>query len=54
MERHYGLDFGGLVQSTMKPIIIWNGHAQQMFAFPDLDRPRVLSFVERLVKILCL
>ena len=45
---HYCLKFGGMLKYTMQ-IIIWNGHAQSVFAFSDLGQPRVLSFPERLV-----
>ena len=48
-KSHYGLKFGGMVQCTMKLIVICNSHAQPMFTFSDLGRPRVLSFSERLV-----
>ena len=44
----YGLNFGGMMHCTMKWITVWNGHAQPMFAFSDLCRPRVLSSSERL------
>ena len=36
-----------------KQVIIWNGHAQPMFAFSDLDRSKLLSFSERLVVNCC-
>ena len=35
--------------NSLKRITVWNGHAQLMFAFPDLGRARVLLFSERLV-----
>ena len=44
--RGRSLEFGGMMQCTMKRIIIWNGHAQPMFPFSDLGWPRELSFSE--------
>ena len=44
------MKFGDMMQCTMKRITILNWHAQPMFAFYDLVRPRLLSSSERLVR----
>ena len=49
-KSYYGLKLCGMVQFTIKRIIVWNGHNQLIFAFSDLGRPRVLSFSECLAK----
>ena len=47
-KLHFVQKFGGMMQFTLQRIIVWNGHTQLIFAFPDIGRPRVLSFSERL------
>ena len=50
-NTHFGLEFGGLMQCTMKRITEWNAHAQLTFAFSDPVRPRMLTFSERFAYI---
>ena len=49
-ESYYGLNFGDMMQHSMKQITIWNDHTQSMFASSDFNWPRVLLFSARLAK----
>ena len=45
-KSHYILKFGGMMQFTMKQIILWNGHPQLMFGFSDLGLLRSVTALD--------